>query len=186
VLEHRVERRPAESCQETNLGLGHSCCDGFRREVGDRRTLHEGLGSSTVSSGTVALEGFPEFVHDSSVKYLTIERKGRKVLSMPRTSWDWINPKASTHAVDAAYRTVSTTDGWDDVLNPSGPRIIETQGFLVRLCRGDRKARNDLKANVSGARFIGAEMAWFVPARSSDELAAWRRRWMPEAEARVA
>lgn len=105
---------------------------------------------------------------------------------MSRTTWDWVNPKANTHAVDAAYRMVSTTEGWDDTANPNGPRIVEAQGFMVRLCRGDRKARNDLKASVPGVRFIGAEMAWFVPARSADELAGWRERWMPEIEARVA
>lgn len=105
---------------------------------------------------------------------------------MPQTitKWTWTNPKADTHAVNDPRRSIETTDGWDDVLNPRGARIVNADGFLVRLARGDKRARTDLKQTIPTARFIGAEMAWHIPPAAAAELAEWRERWMPGATAR--
>lgn len=82
VLEHRVERGPADLRELRDLRLGDASLERLGRERLDRGSL---FGRFRLGGGaTPAVTGkcFTDLVHESSVNHLTDRRKDCKVLSM--------------------------------------------------------------------------------------------------------
>jgi hypothetical protein len=86
IAEHRVQRRPTDLREPRDLCLRDTGRYSSRCEVSDRGGLLGGFGLRRRPSLAMGGKGFTNLVHESSVKHLTNENKGRKVLYMETTT----------------------------------------------------------------------------------------------------
>lgn len=124
IAQHGVERGPCDLGELADLRFGEAGGERLRSESPDRGGLLGGLLAGPGAGAAVSAEGPSEFVHDSSVKYLTKEVQDRKVLSMTYR----ITTQAQTRSKSRRTRT------WEIQAATADDAIFEARINHVRVC----------------------------------------------------